>query len=94
MKHKPYKHIQDLINELKKDHAKHIKYAGIGSYKHLGFTILSMLNSCQTHLFSLENQGSKEEEEIRIDIYNLLELIKKLLPHLEFEFLDKVLVED
>ena len=54
MKHKPYKHIQDLIDDLKKDHAKHSEYAGIGSYKHLGFTILSMLNICQTHLFSLE----------------------------------------
>ncbi|QYN51025.1 MULTISPECIES: hypothetical protein [Apibacter] len=54
MKQKPYIHIQDLINELKKDHAKHNEYTDIGSYKHLGFTILSMLNSCQTHLFSLE----------------------------------------
>ncbi|MCT6870099.1 MAG: hypothetical protein M3Z80_09160 [Apibacter sp.] len=68
---------------------------GTTNYKQLGFTLLSLLNTCQTHLFSLENKTTTEEEkeEVRIDIYNLLEIAKHLLPHIEFEFLDRVLRE-
>ncbi|WP_295811421.1 hypothetical protein [uncultured Apibacter sp.] len=85
--------IQDYIKDLKKDRTLRFMNTGTTNYKQLGFTLLSLLNTCQTHLFSLENKTTTEEEkeEVRIDIYNLLEIAKHLLPHIEFEFLDRVL---
>ncbi|WP_128332152.1 hypothetical protein [Apibacter sp. HY039] len=88
--------IKDWIKDLKKDRTLRFMNTGTTNYKQLGFTILSLLNTSQTHLFSLENKNptEEEEEEVRIDIYNLLEMAKHLLPHIEFEFLDRVLREE
>lgn len=93
MEEKHCEEIQHWIEELKKDQGLRFMNTGTANYKQLGFTILSLLNACQTHLFSLEHENrdpAQEEEEIHVDIYNLLETAKSLLPHIEFEFLDKV----
>ncbi|TWP22690.1 hypothetical protein ETU10_08825 [Apibacter muscae] len=93
MNKEPNTDIQNWIEELKKDRVFRFMNTGASSYKQLGFIILSLLNTCQTHLFSLENKAptKEQEQELRMDIYNLLEMAKNLLPHIEFEFLDKVL---
>ncbi|MGM5630907.1 hypothetical protein O2K51_08380 [Apibacter raozihei] len=95
MNEEQYREIQGWIKDLKKDRALRFMNTGTTNYKQLGFTLLSLLNTCQTHVFSMENKKPtpEQEEETRIDIYNLLEMAKHLLPHIEFEFLDRVLRE-
>lgn len=96
MNKKYYKEIQNRLEELKKEQKVSFTSTGTTSYKQLGFTILSLLNACQTHLFLWENENptAEQEEEVRIDVYNLLEVVKNLLPHMEFEFLDWMFKQD
>lgn len=49
------KYIQDWINKLKKEQVKQFINMDMGSYKHLGLTILSILTIYQMLLFSLES---------------------------------------
>ncbi len=55
------------------------------NYYQLGSTLLSIISISQKALFLDED---KLDDEVRIDIYNLLDLAKELIPWDELEFLD------
>lgn len=59
----------------------------IGTYQELGTFLHSLVNISQQSLF-LEEEGL--DNEIRIDIYNLLDMAKKIIPLTELEFLDEM----
>ncbi len=61
--------------------------AEIESYQHLGFAMQSILRICQSAILAKE-EGIHYHTDL--DIYNLLDLAKSLIPKPEFEFLDKL----
>ena len=54
--------IQDYIKDLKKDRTLRFMNTGTTNYKQLGFTLLSLLNTCQTHLFSLKIRPQRKRK--------------------------------
>ena len=57
------------------------------NYVQLGSLLYSIIHISQKSLFFREE---KLEEEVRTDIYNLLDIAKKLIPRSELEFLDEI----
>lgn len=57
------------------------------NYVQLGALLYSIIHISQKSLFFREE---KLEEEVRTDIYNLLDIAKKLIPRSELEFLDEI----
>lgn len=79
---------ENYLSILEKNKNKQYDFiAEIESYKHLGYSLLSILRVCHSALVA-------KEEYIRyhtdLDIYSLLDLAKSLIPESEFEFLDKL----
>lgn len=59
----------------------------IESYKHLGYALLSIIRVCQSALVAKEEDIHYHTD---LDIYNLLDLAKSLIPEPKLEFLDKL----
>ena len=59
----------------------------MGSYIDLGCLLSALVHISQQ---SLSLKEELVEEDIRIDIYNLLDFANKLIPFPKLEFLDKV----
>ncbi|WP_128330794.1 hypothetical protein [Apibacter sp. HY039] len=79
---------KDYLSTLEKIGENRYKFiAEIESYKHLGFALHSIFNVCQSAILA-------KEEDIHVhtdlDIYNLLDLAKSLIPKPELEFLDEI----
>lgn len=57
------------------------------NYVQLGALLYFIIHISQKSLFF---KVEKLEEEVRTDIYNLLDIAKKLIPRSELEFLDEI----
>lgn len=78
--------MEELLKEIKENRGLRFMNTGAENYQNLGFNILSILNSCQSHLSNYKKECNKD---FIIDVLNLLEIAKSLIPHIEFEFLDR-----
>ncbi|TWP31790.1 hypothetical protein ETU08_00350 [Apibacter muscae] len=76
----------DLL-ENSKDYFTSLSKMNIESYKELGFTLQSIIRICQSAILAKEKNVHLYTD---LDIYNLLSLMKKLIPDSELEFLDEV----
>lgn len=80
---------ENYLSTLEKNKNKQYDFiAEIESYKHLGYSLLSILRVCQTALVTKDKEGFYYHTDL--DIYNLLDLAKSLIPEPELEFLDKL----
>jgi hypothetical protein len=66
---------------------KYTFIAEIEGYKHLEYTMHYIFRICQS-IISAKEEGMHEHEEL--DIYNILDLVKSLVPESELEFLDEI----
>lgn len=79
---------ENYLNTLEKNKNKQYDFiVEIESYKHLGYSLLSILRICQSALVAKEEDIHYHTD---LDIYNLLDLAKSLIPESELEFLDKL----
>ncbi|WP_308992900.1 hypothetical protein QLS71_015435 [Mariniflexile litorale] len=68
----------------------YLEYAYIRNYEELGYTLESMLNVCIMALDGYEpNNPQRNIKEAHTHLADVLEFTKNLIPHEEFEFLDK-----
>lgn len=58
------------------------------NYQDIGWTIENLANACINYLHAKENNMLLEDN--LFDVIKLLELQKQLIPHSEFELLDKL----
>lgn len=57
-------------------------------YQQLGYTISNLANTCINYLYAKENNMLYNDD--LFDVIRLLEIQKQLIPHSEFELLDKL----
>ncbi|WP_166967582.1 hypothetical protein [Yeosuana marina] len=68
----------------------YLEYAYIRNYEELGYTLESILNVCIMALDGYEPNNQKRDiKEAHTQLADVLEFAKNLIPHEEFEFLDK-----
>lgn len=68
----------------------YLNYAFILNYEELGYTFESILNVCIMALDGYDGySGKRDIKEAHKQFADVLELAKTLIPHEEFEFLDK-----
>ncbi len=68
-------------------------YLYINNYRELGYILKSLVKVAQTALMA-EIESPDFIEHDKWDIYNLLTLIKNLIPEEELEWLDKLMYRD
>jgi len=78
-----HEEIQDFLTSL--NHFKHLE-----NYEHLGYTLHSICNVMQTALLAETECKQLTLCHSALDIYNLLSLVKALIPTSEWELLDKI----
>ncbi|TWP23230.1 hypothetical protein ETU08_08780 [Apibacter muscae] len=76
-----------LLKEIKENRGLRFMNIGAVNFQNLSFNIISIINSCQSHLFNYKKECNKD---FIIDVLNLLEIAKSLIPHGEFELLDRL----
>ncbi|TWP30157.1 hypothetical protein ETU08_06260 [Apibacter muscae] len=69
------------------DEGKYMLRVEIDGYKHLGFILLSILRVCESCLLARERNIAINTD---LDICNLLDLAKSLIPYSELEFLEEL----
>ncbi|MEC3905967.1 hypothetical protein VOI54_02945 [Tamlana sp. 2201CG12-4] len=75
-------------NEYKQGH--YLKHAYIYNYEELGYTLEAVLNVCIMALDGYDiNNEKRNIKEAYKQLADVLEFTKNLIPHEEFEFLDK-----
>ncbi|WP_111309757.1 hypothetical protein [Confluentibacter sediminis] len=68
----------------------YLKYAYIRNYEELGYTLESLLNVCIMAMDGFDpNNQRRDIKEAHTQLADVLEFTKNLIPHEEFEFLDK-----
>lgn len=89
MKEKTFlKEAENYLSTLEINNNKHYDFiAEIESYQHLGYALESILRVCQSAIMAKEEEVHYHTD---LDIYNLLDLAKSLIPESELEFLDKL----
>ncbi len=79
---------ENCLNTLEKNNNKHYDFiVEIKNYQHLGLALQSILRVCQSAIIAKKEKLHCHTD---LDIYNLLDLAKSLIPEPELEFLDKL----
>ena len=82
------KEAKNYLEAIKKNkHGKYCLTVEMESYTDLGCLLSALVHISQEAIFLKEE---KVEESIRVDIYNLLDFVNKLIPFSELELLDKI----
>lgn len=76
---------EEWLKAFTKEGERPVKFTG---YMDLFCSVKAILNACKDTLLAIESNSSNESN--YIDLYNLIDLVDKLIPYGDFEVLEKI----